>query len=110
MADRLLDRLEDCTRSFPDALVLGGAGAQVLRRLGGGRAGVERATLVDTSPAMLRRAREQLGAGGVATQYVRADPGSELLPVDPGSFDGAPPPGARRRRPLWSPWPLQLTL
>ena len=29
VADRLLDRLEDCTRTFPKAVVLGGGGAQV---------------------------------------------------------------------------------
>ena len=33
MTERLLDRLEDCVRKFPTALVLGGAGG------GGGRGG-----------------------------------------------------------------------
>eukprot|EP00887_Chlorella_sp_A99_P004594 scaffold4.g4594.t1 len=49
VAERLLDRLEDCTRSFPRAVVLGGAGAQVLERLGGGRAGIESVAYLDTS-------------------------------------------------------------
>ena len=40
VAERLVERLEDCTRKFPSALVLGGAGAQVrqlclLRRMQG---------------------------------------------------------------------------
>ena len=93
MAERLVERLEDCTRRFPRALILGGAGAQVLLSLGRGRAGVERATLVDTSRGMLRRARERLqGSGGAGPQaeFVLAPAGPELLPVDPGSYDGEP--------------------
>ncbi len=41
MADRLLDRLEDCRRSFERAIILGGAGAKVAERLAGGRAGIQ---------------------------------------------------------------------
>lgn len=41
VAERLLDRLEDCRRSFERAVVLGGAGAQVAARLAGGRAGIQ---------------------------------------------------------------------
>lgn len=41
MADRLLDRLEDCRRTFERAVVLGGAGAKVAERLSGGRAGIQ---------------------------------------------------------------------
>lgn len=39
--DRLLDRLEDCRRSFETAVILGGAGAKVAERLAGGRAGIK---------------------------------------------------------------------
>lgn len=94
VAERVLDRLEDCTRPFPRALILGGAGVQVLDLLGAGRAGVKQATLVDTSQAMLDRARLHLGAaswagqGALQTEFVRADPASELLPVEPGQYDG----------------------
>lgn len=41
VADRLLDRLEDCRRTFERAVVLGGAGAAVAARLASGRAGVQ---------------------------------------------------------------------
>lgn len=41
VAERLLDRLEDCRRSFETAVVLGGAGAQVAERLAGGRSGIQ---------------------------------------------------------------------
>ena len=41
VADRLLDRLEDCRRSFERAVILGGAGAKVAERLAGGRAGIQ---------------------------------------------------------------------
>ncbi len=41
VAERLLDRLEDCRRSFERAAVLGGAGARVASRLAGGRAGIQ---------------------------------------------------------------------
>ncbi len=101
VASRLLDRLEDCTRSFPRALILGGAGLQVLHALSSGRGGVESATLVDTSPGMLRRAEKEWndlalknngGGGGNGTvtpkaEFVLADPVKEMLPVDPGTYD-----------------------
>lgn len=104
VASRLVDRLEDCTRSFPRALVLGGAGLQVLHALRGGRGGVESATLVDTSQGMLHRAQREWNSSpsenlnsGVAdndrnsvcpkAEFVLADPTKEVLPVDPGSFD-----------------------
>ena len=61
VTERLLDRLEDCRRSFRTAVVLGGAGAQVAQRLAGGRAGVQvgvpgRAVRIDDAlaPPMLR--------------------------------------------------------
>jgi hypothetical protein len=59
VTERLLDRLEDCRRSFPAAAVLGGACDAVARRLRGGRAGIERLLVLDSSPAMLARVRAQ---------------------------------------------------
>lgn len=89
VASRLVDRLEDCTASFPKALVLGGAGLQVLRELRNGRGGVESATLVDTSAGMLRRAEKAWKEESLSlpTEFLLADPHKELLPVDPGMFD-----------------------
>lgn len=92
VAGRLVDRMEDCTRRFPRALVLGGAGLAVLHALRGGRGGVEAATLVDTSQGMLDRARREWAAATAATpgptaDFVLADAERELLPVDPGTYD-----------------------
>ena len=63
MTERLLDRLEDCKRSFPAAAVLGGASDVALARLGNGRAGIRDVLLLDASPAMLDRARHQQQQG-----------------------------------------------
>lgn len=91
--------MEDCTRSFERALVLGGAGLQVLRQLTQCTSGVQSAMLVDTSPGMLERASQEWKQGRYHTglnnrsgrlkdvEFVRADPSNELLPVDPESFD-----------------------
>ena len=100
VAARLVDRLEDCTKSFPRALVLGGAGLQVLRALRGGRGGVESAALVDTSQGMLDRAAQEFndsrssrGSSGGENKnnfhvdFILADPEKELLPVEPAEFD-----------------------
>ncbi|KAL4448082.1 hypothetical protein ABPG75_005301 [Micractinium tetrahymenae] len=94
VAERLLDRLEDCRRSFERAVVLGGSGAQVAARLAGGRAGIQEVIHVDTSEAMLQRARshaETSTSGGgkphAPTTYVHWRPGSEVLPLEPGSVD-----------------------
>lgn len=56
MAERLLDRLEDCKREFPTAVVLGGAGECVIKRLADGRAGIQTVHHMDQSQAMLDRA------------------------------------------------------
>ena len=40
--------------------MLGGAGEAVLRRMCGGRAGIESAVLLDSSRAMLERCKQQV--------------------------------------------------
>lgn len=93
MAERLLDRLEDCRRTFPQAVVLGGAGAQVLQRLGSGRAGIESVAYLDTSQGMLDRARAlmaEAGSGAPVASYELYPAGSEELPLEPGSCDREP--------------------
>jgi len=96
VAARLVERLEDCTRPFPRALILGGSTLQVLRRLVGGVGGVETAVVVDTSPGMLARVTNEMANGmgqrlsGMphVEKLVLADPlEHEALPVDPNSFD-----------------------
>lgn len=70
MAERLLDRLEDCTRAFPVAAVLGGAGESVLKRLANGRAGIQTVHHIDQSKAMLDRAsRLQKVKGGLLLAF-----------------------------------------
>ncbi|GIL64585.1 hypothetical protein Vafri_18484 [Volvox africanus] len=59
VSERLLDRLDDCRRSFPTAVVLGGAALPVLHQLAGGRAGIERVLVVDTSQDMLNRVKRE---------------------------------------------------
>ena len=59
VAERLLDRLEDCKRAFPVVGVLGGAGGAVLQRLKCGRAGIERVLYLDSSRDMLAHVRQQ---------------------------------------------------
>lgn len=56
MAERLLDRLEDCKRDFPVAVVLGGAGESILKRLINNRAGIKTVYHLDPSQAILDRA------------------------------------------------------
>ena len=92
VAERLVDRLEDCTRPFPHVLVLGGAGLEVLSQLRGGRAGVEKVTYVDTSQGMLQRAERTIklstkGKSWPIVEYIQASTEKELLPVEPDTFD-----------------------
>ncbi|KAI3438448.1 hypothetical protein D9Q98_000878 [Chlorella vulgaris] len=92
VATRLLDRLEDCRRSFETAIVLGGAGAKVAERLAGGRSGIQQVIHVDTSMAMLERARSHVEASSSGrqqphTRYVHWQADSEILPLEPGCAD-----------------------
>lgn len=59
VAERLLDRLEDCRRTFPVAAILGGAGMEVASRLVNGRAGIQYLTHMDLSRHMLERAQRE---------------------------------------------------
>ena len=71
MAERLLDRLEDCKRTFPRVAVLGGAGEAVVSRLCGGRAGIESAVLLDSSHAMLQRCRQRVNISVLGPDVMR---------------------------------------
>ena len=85
VAERLIDRLEDCTRRFSRALVLGGAGHQILSRLPTTR--IDTAVYVDTSEAMLSRAQQLQLEDGRRVDYVLASSSQESLPIEPESFD-----------------------
>lgn len=58
VTSRLLDRLEDVRRTFPLAVSLGAAGDVVARHVAGGRSGIERMIVVDSSQRMLQRCRD----------------------------------------------------
>ncbi len=77
IGDRLLDRLDDVTRSFPLALDLGCRGG-LLARLRQGRGGIETLLQADLSPVMAAGAR----SGGPA--FVADE---EWLPIREGSLD-----------------------
>lgn len=82
VAERLLDRLDDVTRSFPLALDLG-CHDGLLARLRQGRGGVETFLQADMSMAMARLAGTQLaGAGNPA--FVADE---EWLPVKEAAID-----------------------
>lgn len=91
VADRLLDRLKDCTRAFESVLVLGGAGRQVAERLEREAPGTRHVTHVDTSQAMLDALARLHAASARSTPqtYVHwTDTRNETLPVAPGTYDG----------------------
>ena len=75
VAERLLDRLDDVKRTFPQALDVGCA-TGTLGRLLGGRGNIETLVQCDLSPCMAKR------AGGLVAV---AD--EEALPFAEGSFD-----------------------
>src|SRR5207253_4853765 len=75
IGDRLLDRLEDFSRSFPVALDLGCRTGHLARHIAG-RGGVEQLISTDLSLAMARAAPNS-----------RAVVDEEALPFAPASFD-----------------------
>lgn len=93
--ERLVDRIDDCLRKFPTALVVGGAAFHTIDGLRRSRADVQEVTYVDASSDMLHSVKRLIdsraAAGGSGSRgwptvrYVQAD--EELLPVQPGSVD-----------------------
>ncbi|KAG6556598.1 hypothetical protein Mapa_001539 [Marchantia paleacea] len=94
VTENLLDRLDDCNRSFPTALNLGGA-FQHVNQLLQGRGGIERMISIDMSEDMMRRS-----AGLTATdedknaeskkkpiEYINVIGDEEFLPLGEGSVD-----------------------
>ncbi|CAA7059433.1 unnamed protein product [Microthlaspi erraticum] len=87
VAENLLDRLEDCKKTFPCALCLGGSLAAV-KRLLRGRGGIEKLIMMDTSYDMIKScgdAREDSLGSSVETSYLVGD--EEFLPVKESSVD-----------------------
>ncbi|XP_068648628.1 putative methyltransferase At1g22800, mitochondrial [Aristolochia californica] len=87
VAENLLDRLEDCKKTFPTALFLGGS-MEALRRLLRGRGGVEKLTMMDMSYDMVKRCRTaeaEMADNHIETSFVVGD--EEFLPIRESSLD-----------------------
>ncbi|PWZ31716.1 putative methyltransferase [Zea mays] len=86
VAENLLDRLEDCRKSFPSTLCLGGS-ADAVRRLLYGRGGIESLIMMDMSADMVKKWRESENAtgDGPETHFVIGD--EEFLPIKASSHD-----------------------
>ncbi|KAG5579521.1 hypothetical protein H5410_050148 [Solanum commersonii] len=87
VAENLLDRLEDCKKTFPTALCMGGS-LEAIRRLLCGRGGIEKLLMMDTSWDMVKLckdAEQQMPTDNIETSYVIGD--EEYLPVKENSVD-----------------------
>ncbi|KAJ0257640.1 putative methyltransferase [Hirschfeldia incana] len=85
VAENLLDRLEDCKKSFPSALCFGGSLGAV-KRLLRGRGGIEKLIMMDTSHDMIKSCRDaQVDNSSIETSYLVGD--EEFLPIKESSVD-----------------------
>ncbi|KAH6779585.1 S-adenosyl-L-methionine-dependent methyltransferases superfamily protein [Perilla frutescens var. hirtella] len=87
VAENLLDRLEDCKKTFPSALCMGGS-LEAVRRLLHGRGGIEKLLMMDTSVDMVKlckQAEQNSPNKNVETSFIVAD--EEFLPVKESSLD-----------------------
>ncbi|EOA37945.1 hypothetical protein CARUB_v10009412mg [Capsella rubella] len=87
VADNLLDRLEDCKKTFPTAFCLGGSLGAV-KRLIRGRGGIEKLIMMDTSYDMIkscRDAQEDSLDKTIEMSYLVGD--EEFLPIKESSVD-----------------------
>ncbi|KAG0631699.1 hypothetical protein M758_1G273200 [Ceratodon purpureus] len=91
VTENLIDRLQDCKRTFPKALNLGGA-FDAVRRLLQGRGGIQELISMDISEDMIRRsmikAAEDETAGRMGSmQNFHLVGDEEYLPLQPNSLD-----------------------
>lgn len=87
VAENLLDRLEDCKKTFPTALCLGGS-LEAVRRLLRGRGAIEKLIMMDTSYDMLKAckdAEQDTHEDSIETSFIVGD--EEFLPVKESSID-----------------------
>ncbi|CAN6543007.1 unnamed protein product [Malus baccata var. baccata] len=81
VAENLLDRLEDCKKTFPTALCLGGQ-LEAVRRLLNGRGAIEKLIMMSASYDMAklcRNAERELQTENIETSFMVGD--EEFLPV-----------------------------
>ncbi|MED6169281.1 hypothetical protein PIB30_019923 [Stylosanthes scabra] len=87
VADNLLDRLQDCKKTFPTTLCLGGSLLPITRSLYTHRA-IEKLIVLDASYEMVQLCKNAEGASNsdnIETLYVVAD--EEFLPIKESSVD-----------------------
>ncbi|XP_050378778.1 putative methyltransferase At1g22800, mitochondrial [Argentina anserina] len=87
VADNLLDRLEDCKKTFPTALCLGGS-LEAVRRLLHGRGAIEKLIMMSASYDMVKRCRnaeDEVHNENIETSFMVGD--EEFLPIKESSLD-----------------------
>ncbi|KAJ8534806.1 hypothetical protein K7X08_016534 [Anisodus acutangulus] len=87
VVENLLDRLEDCKRTFPTALCMGGS-LEAIRRLLRGRGGIEKLLMMDMSSDMVKLCKDteqQMPNDNIETSYIVGD--EEYLPLKENSVD-----------------------
>ncbi|KAL5702580.1 hypothetical protein ACHQM5_027782 [Ranunculus cassubicifolius] len=85
VAENMLDRLEDCKRTFPTALCLGGS-LEAIRRSLRGRGGIQKLILMDPSSDMIKHLSESKDPNdSIDTSFVVGD--EEFLPMEENSLD-----------------------
>ncbi|KAJ7949745.1 Methyltransferase [Quillaja saponaria] len=86
IAENLLDRLEDCKKTFPAALCLGGS-MEAIRRLLRGRGAIEKLVMMDTSYDMVKLCKNsaEVCNDTIETTFMVGD--EEFLPVKESSLD-----------------------
>ncbi|KAM7279759.1 hypothetical protein ACFE04_006893 [Oxalis oulophora] len=87
VSENLLDRLEDCRKTFPTALCMGGS-LDAVGRLLPGRGGIEEVIMMDTSYDMIKLckdAQQNSSNGSIKTSFVVGD--EEFLPIKESSVD-----------------------
>ncbi|KAI3963077.1 hypothetical protein MKW92_040815 [Papaver armeniacum] len=81
IAENMLDRLEDCKRTFPTALNMGGS-LEAIRRLLHGRGGIEKLIMMDASHDMVKLCKDaepDLSIDSIETSFLVGD--EEFLPL-----------------------------
>ncbi|KAL1811720.1 hypothetical protein DCAR_0623846 [Daucus carota subsp. sativus] len=84
VAENILDRLEDCKKTFPTALCFGGSSGAI-RRLLRGRGAIEKLIMMDTSYDMLKSCQATKYDDSIETSYIVGD--EEFLPIKESSVD-----------------------
>ncbi|XP_040940251.1 putative methyltransferase At1g22800, mitochondrial isoform X2 [Gossypium hirsutum] len=87
VAENLVDRLEDCKKTFPTALCFGGS-LQAARQMLRGRGAIQKFIMMDTSYDMLKLCKSSQRDSdneNIETSYVVGD--EEFLPIKESSVD-----------------------